>query len=203
MQEQRPILLTYSSVWSHRVLESIAEPYAQRVVNECARSGYIIVSPCEKLCLNLPSSADTPDEATEQAHPCAQIFKQMNDTFKQATNYAWMPLYEKTIVHQNNHLELHTYLKAIVIFNYKHRLNIREAGTQDDLEGMYQLGEEIAKLFTPAAKVLRPSTTEELYASYADCYLNSKPDCSATSWRISTKRRAACVLAASLRATNY
>lgn len=177
MQEQRPILLTYSSVWSHRVLESIAEPYAQRVVNECAQSGYIIVSPCEKLCLDLPSSADTPDEATEQAHPCAQIFKQMNDTFKQATNYAWMPLYEKTIVHQNNHLELHTYLKAIVIFNYKHRLNIREAGTQDDLEGMYQLGEEIAKLFTPAAKVLRPSTTEELYASYADCYLNSKPDC--------------------------
>ena len=177
MQEQRPILLTYSSVWSHRVLESIAEPYAQRMVNECAQSGYIIVSPCEKLCLDLPSSADTPDEATEQAHPCAQIFKQMNDTFKQATNYAWMPLYEKTIVHQNNHLELHTYLKAIVIFNYKHRLNIREAGTQDDLEGMYQLGEEIAKLFTPAAKVLRPSTTEELYASYADCYLNSKPDC--------------------------
>lgn len=177
MQEQRPILLTYSSVWSHRVLESIAEPYAQRVVNECAQSGYIIVSPCEKLCLDLLSSADTPDEATEQAHPCAQIFKQMNDTFKQATNYAWMPLYEKTIVHQNNHLELHTYLKAIVIFNYKHRLNIREAGTQDDLEGMYQLGEEIAKLFTPAAKVLRPSTTEELYASYADCYLNSKPDC--------------------------
>ena len=177
MQEQRPILLTYSSVWSHRVLESIAEPYAQRVVNECAQSGYIIVSPCEKLCLDLPSSADTPDEATEQAHPCAQIFKQMNDTFKQATNYAWMPLYEKTIVHQNNHLELHTYLKAIVIFNYKHRLNIREAGTQDDLEGMYQLGEEIAKLFTPAAKVLRPSTTEELYASYADCHLNSKPDC--------------------------
>ena len=169
--------MTYSSVWSHRVLESIAEPYAQRVVNECAQSGYIIVSPCEKLCLDLPSSADTPDEATEQAHPCAQIFKQMNDTFKQATNYAWMPLYEKTIVHQNNHLELHTYLKAIVIFNYKHRLNIREAGTQDDLEGMYQLGEEIAKLFTPAAKVLRPSTTEELYASYADCYLNSKPDC--------------------------
>ena len=177
MQEQRPILFTYSSVWSHRVLESMAEPYAQRVVNECAQSGYIIVSPCEKLCLDLPSSADTPDEATEQAHPCAQIFKQMNDTFKQATNYAWMPLYEKTIVHQNNHLELHTYLKAIVIFNYKHRLNIREAGTQDDLEGMYQLGEEIAKLFTPAAKVLRPSTTEELYASYADCYLNSKPDC--------------------------
>lgn len=177
MEQERPILLTYSSVWSHRVLESIAEPYAQRVVNECAQSGYIIVSPCEKLCLDLPSSADTPDEATEQAHPCAQIFKQMNDTFKQATNYAWMPLYEKTIVHQNNHLELHTYLKAIVIFNYKHRLNIREAGTQDDLEGMYQLGEEIAKLFTPAAKVLRPSTTEELYASYADCYLNSKPDC--------------------------
>lgn len=26
--KQRPILLTYSSVWSHRVLESIAEPYA-------------------------------------------------------------------------------------------------------------------------------------------------------------------------------
>ena len=67
MQEQRPILLTYSSVWSHRVLESIAEPYAQRVIN---------------------------------------------------------------------------------------RLNIREAGTQDDLEGMYQLVEEITKLFTPEAKVL-------------------------------------------------
>lgn len=177
MQEQRPILLTYSSVWSHRVLESIAEPYAQRVINECAQSGYIIVSPCEQLCLDMQISVYGADEAAEQSHPCAQLFKQMNDIFKQATNYSWMPLYEKTIVHQDGHLELHTYLKAIVIFNYKHRLNIREAGTQDDLEGMYQLGEEITKLFTPEAKVLRPSTTDELYASYADCYLNSKPDC--------------------------
>ena len=41
---------------------------------------------------------------------------------------------------------------------------------------MYQLGEEITKLFTPEAKVLRPSTTDELYASYAECYLNTKPD---------------------------
>lgn len=177
MKQERPILLTYSSVWSHKVLESIAEPYAQRVINACAQSGYIIVSPCEKLCLDLPISADNIDEAAEQNHPCVQLFKQMNDTFKQATNYSWMPLYEKTIVHQDNHLELHTYLKAIVIFNYKHRLNIREAGTQDDLKGMYQLGDEIAKLFTPEAIGLHPHTTEELYTSYANCFLSPKPDC--------------------------
>ena len=177
MEQERPILLTYSSVWSHRVLESIAEPHAQRVINECAQSGYIIVSPCKKLCLDLPISADNIDEAAEQNHPCVQLFKQMNDTFKQATNYSWMPLYGKTIVHQDNHLELHTYLKAIVIFNYKHRLNIREAGTQEDLAGLYQLGEEIAKLFTPEATVIRPKSIEELYTSYADCYLNPKPDC--------------------------
>ena len=177
MEQERPILLTYSSVWSHRVLESIAEPYAQRVINECAQSGYIIVSPCKKLCLDLPISADNIDEAAEQNHLCVQLFKQMNDTFKQATNYSWMPLYEKTIVHQDNHLELHTYLKAIVIFNYKHRLNIREAGTQEDLASLYQLGENIVKLFTPEATVIRQKSIEELYASYADCYLNPKPDC--------------------------
>lgn len=71
MQEQRPILLTYSSVWSHRVLESIAEPYAQRVINECAQSGYIIVSPCEQLCLDMQISVDGADEAAEQSHPCS------------------------------------------------------------------------------------------------------------------------------------
>jgi hypothetical protein len=50
-------------------------------------------------------------------------------------------------------------------------------GTQDDLEGLYLLGKEIAELFTPEAKVLRPNTIEELYASYADCFINPKPGC--------------------------
>lgn len=177
MEQERPILLTYSSVWSHRVLESIAEPYAQRVINKCAQSGYIIVSPCKKVWIDPTFPAENIDEAAEQKHPCVQLFKQMNDTFKQATNYSWMPLYGKTIVHQDNHLELHTYLKAIVIFNYKHRLNMCEAGTQEDLVGLYQLGEKIAKLFTPETTVIRPNSIEELYASYADCYLNPKPDC--------------------------
>jgi hypothetical protein len=39
------------------------------------------------------------------------------------------------------------------------------------------LGKEIAELFTPEAKVLRPNTIEELYASYADSFLNPKPSC--------------------------
>jgi hypothetical protein len=153
-------------------LESIAEPHAQRVINECAQSGYSIVSPCKKLCLDLPISADNIDETAEQKHPCVQLFKQMNDTFKQATNYSWMPLYGKTIVHQDNHLELHTYLKAIVIFNYKHRLNMCEAGKQEDLAGLYQLGDDIAKLFTPEATVIRPTSIEELYAWIEEHKLN-------------------------------
>ena len=177
MEQERPILLTYSSVWSHRVLESIAETYAQRVINECAQSGYIIVSPCKKVWIDQTFPAENTDETSKQPHPCTQLFIEMNDAFKQAKNYSWMPLYGKTIVHQDNHLELHTYLKAIVIFNYKHRLNIREAGTQEDLAGLYQLGEKIAKLFTPEATVIRPKSIEELYTSYADCYLNPKPDC--------------------------
>ena len=177
MVQDRPILLTYSSVWSHRVLESIAEPYAQRVINECAQSGYIIVSPCKKVWIDQPFPAENTDKTSERTHPCAQLFKEMNDAFKQAKNYAWMPLYEKTITLQNKHLEMHTFLKAIVIFNYKHRLNMCEAGTQRDLAGLYQLGEKIAKLFTPEATVIRPNSIEELYASYADCYLNPKPDC--------------------------
>ena len=65
MEQERPILLTYSSVWSHRVLESSAEPSAQRVVNECAQSGYIIVSPCEQLCLDMQISVYGADEAAE------------------------------------------------------------------------------------------------------------------------------------------
>ena len=177
MEQERPILLTYSSVWSHRVLESIAELHAQRVINKCAQSGYIIVSPCKKVWIDQPLPAENTDKTSERTHPCAQLFKEMNNAFKQAKNYAWMPLYEKTITLQNKHLEMYTFLKAIVIFNYKHRLNMCEAGTQRDLAGLYQLGEKIAKLFTPEATVIRPNSIEELYASYADCYLNPKPDC--------------------------
>ena len=177
MEQERPILLTYSSVWSHRVLESIAEPHAQRVINECAQSGYIIVSPCKKVWIDQPFPAENTDKTSERTHPCAQLFKEMNDAFKQAKNYAWMPLYEKTITQKDNQTEVNTSLKAVVIFNYYHGLSVHEVGTQEDIEGMYQLGDEIAKLFTPEATVLRPNTIEELHASYADCFLNPKPHC--------------------------
>lgn len=177
MEQERPILLTYSSVWSHRVLESIAEPCAQRVINACAQSGYVIVSPCEKVWVDSPLPEVNMDETSELTKPYEQLFKEMSSAFKQRKKYAWMPLYEKTLTQKDNLTEVHTSLKAVVIFNYYHGLSVHEVGTQEDLEGMYQLGDEIAKLFTPEATVLRPSTTEELYASYADCFLNPKPGC--------------------------
>ena len=177
MEQERPILLTQSSACSHKYLVSIAEPCAQRVINACAQSGYIIVSPCEKVWVDPPCSKENTDQTTEQTKPYERLFKEMSNAFKLKKKYAWMPLYEKTITQKGNQTEVPTSLKALVIFNYYHGLSVREVGTQEDLAGLYQLGEEIAKLFTPEATVIRPNTIEELYASYADCFLNPKPDC--------------------------
>lgn len=176
MEQERTILLTQSSACSHKSLVSIAEPCAQRVINECAQSGYIIISPCEKVWVDPPFSEENIDERSEQINTYAQLFKEMRIAFKLWKKYAWMPLYEKTIMQKDNQTEVHTSLKAVVIFNYYHGLSVHEVGTQEDIEGMYQLGDEIAKLFTPEATVLRPNTIEELHASYADCFLNPKPD---------------------------
>ena len=176
-EEPGTILLTQSSVCSHKSLVSIAEPCAQRVINACAQSGYIIVSPCEKVWVDPPFPEESPSERSEKANAYAQLFKEMRIAFKLWKKYAWMPLYEKTITQKDNQTEVHTSLKAVVIFNYYHGLSVHEVGTQEDIEGMYQLGDEIAKLFTPEATVLRPNTIEELHASYADCFLNPQPDC--------------------------
>lgn len=176
-EEPGTILLTQSSVCSHKYLVSITEPCAQRVINACAQSGYIIVSPCEKVWVDPPFPEESPSERSEKANAYAQLFKEMRIAFKLWKKYAWMPLYEKTITQKDNQTEVHTSLKAVVIFNYYHGLSVHEVGTQEDLAGLYQLGEEIAKLFTPEATVLRPNTIEELHASYADCFLNPKPHC--------------------------
>ena len=176
-EEPETILLTQSSACSHKSLVSIAEPCAQQVIDECAQSGYIIISPCEKVWVDPPFPEESPSERSEKANAYAQLFKEMRIAFKLWKKYAWMPLYEKTITQKDNQTEVQTSLKAVVIFNYYHGLSVHEVGTQEDLEGMYQLGEEIAKLFTPEATVLRPNTIEELHASYADCFLNPKPDC--------------------------
>lgn len=176
-EEPRTILLTQSSVCSHKYLVSITEPCAQRVINACAQSGYIIVSPCEKVWVDPPFPEENPSMRSEKANAYAQLFKEMRIAFKLWEKYAWMPLYEKTITQKDNQTEVQTSLKAVVIFNYYHGLSVREVGTQEDIEGMYQLGDEIAKLLTPEASVLRPNTIEELYASYADCFLNPKPHC--------------------------
>ena len=176
-EEPRTILLTQSSACSHKYLVSITEPCAQRVINACAQSGYIIVSPCEKVWVDPPFPEENPSMRSEKANAYAQLFKEMRIAFKLWEKYAWMPLYEKTITQKDNQTEVHTSLKAVVIFNYYHGLSVHEVGTQEDIEGMYQLGDEIAKLFTPEATVLRPNTIEELYASYADCFLNPKPHC--------------------------
>ena len=176
-EEPRTILLTQSSVCSHKYLVSITEPCAQRVINACAQSGYIIVSPCEKVWVDPPFPEESPSERSEKANAYAQLFKEMRIAFKLWKKYAWMPLYEKTITQKDNQTEVQTSLKAVVIFNYYHGLSVHEVGTQEDIEGMYQLGDEIAKLFTPEATVLRPNTIEELHASYADCFLNPKPHC--------------------------
>ena len=189
MEQERPILLTYSSVWSHRVLESIAEPYAQRVINECAQSGYIIVSPCKKVWIDQTFPAENTYKTCEQTHPCTQLFKEMNDAFNLEKNYSWMPLYEKTITQKDNQTEVQTSLKAVVIFNYYHGLSDHIVGTQDDLEGLYLLGKEISELFTPEATVLRPNTIEELYASYADCFINPKPGCMSASYVTAVAKR--------------
>ena len=176
-EEPGTILLTQSSACSHKSLVSITEPCAQRVINACAQSGYIIVSPCEKVWVDPPFPEESPSERSEKANAYAQLFKEMRIAFKLWKKYAWMPLYEKTITQKDNQTEVHTSLKAVVIFNYYHGLSVHEVGTQEDIDGMYQLGDEIAKLFTPEATVLRPNTIEELHASYADCFLNPKPDC--------------------------
>ena len=176
-EEPGTILLTQSSMCSHKYLVSIAEPCAQRVINACAQSGYIIVSPCEKVWVDPPFPEESPSERSEKTNAYAQLFKEMRITFKLWKKYAWMPLYEKTITQKDNQTEVHTSLKAVVIFNYYHGLSVHEVGTQEDLAGLYQLGEKIAKLFTPEATVLRHNTIEELHASYADCFLNPKPDC--------------------------
>ena len=176
-EEPRTILLTQSSVCAHKSLVSIAEPCAQQVIEECAQSGYIIISPCEKVWVDPPFLEKHPDERSEQINTYAQLFKEISIAFKLQKKYAWMPLYEKTIVQKDNQTEVKTSLKAVVIFNYYHGLSDHIVGTQDDLEGLYLLGDEIAKLFTPEAIVLRPNTIEELYASYADCFLNPKPGC--------------------------
>lgn len=176
-EEPRTILLTQSSACSHKYLVSIAEPCAQRVINECAQSGYIIISPCEKVWVDPPFSEENTDERCEQINTYAQLFKEMSFAFKLRKKYAWMPLYEKTITQKDNLIEVNTSLKAVVIFNYYHGLSDHMVGTQDDLEGLCLLGEEIAKLFTPEATVLRPDSISELYSLYADCFLNPKPGC--------------------------
>ena len=176
-EEPRTILLTQSSACSHKSLVSIAESCAQRVLNECAQSGYIIISPCEKVWVDPSFSEENTDERSEQINTYAQLFKEMSIAFKLRKKYAWMPLYEKTIMQKDNQTEVKTSLKAVVIFNYYHGLSDHIVGTQDDLEGLYLLGKEIAELFTPEAKVLRPNTIKELYALYADCFINPKPGC--------------------------
>ena len=176
-EEPGTILLTQSSVCSHKYLVSITEPCAQRVINACTQSGYIIVSPCEKVWVDPPFSEESPSERSEKANAYAQLFKEMRIAFKLWKKYAWMPLYKKTITQKDNQTEVQTSLKAVVIFNYYHGLSVHEVGKHEDIEGMYQLGDEIAKLFTPEATVLRPNTIEELHASYADCFLNPKPHC--------------------------
>ena len=176
-EEPGTILLTQSSVCSHKYLVSIAEPCAQRVINACAQSGYIIVSPCEKVWVDPPFPEESPSERSEKANAYAQLFKEMRIAFKLWKKYAWMPLYEKTIMQKDNRTEVYTSLKAVVIFNYYHGLSDHIVGTQDDLEGLYLLGEEVAKLFSPEAIVLRSNTIEELYSLYADCFLNPKPGC--------------------------
>ena len=176
-EEPRTILLTQSSACSHKSLVSIAESCAQRVLNECAQSGYIIISPCEKVWVDPSFSEENTDERSEQINTYAQLFKEMSVVFKLQKKYAWMPLYEKTITQKDNQTEVKTSLKAVVIFNYYHGLSDHIVGTQDDLEGLYLLGKEISELFTPEATLLRPNTIEELYASYADCFINPKPGC--------------------------